>query len=94
MDKIEFKEASELVSALQNDVSEIIFELRSEKKEVCRRRDCKMEPIKEAIFVGNEIGFYGGYGNKLIYDSLRNVKRRGLRRLAGILEGKMEDYNY
>ena len=53
-----------------------------------------MEPIKEAIFVGNEIGFYGGYGNKLIYDSLRNVKRRGLRRLAGILEGKMEDYNY
>lgn len=94
MGKIEFREANRLVSVLQNDVSEIILSWEVKKKEVCRRRDCKMEPIKEAIFVGNEIGFYGGYGNKLIYDSLRNVKRRGLRRLAGILEGKMEDYNY
>lgn len=48
--------------------------------------------IKEVIFAGNEIGFYGE--NKLIYDSLRNVERRGLRRLAGIIEDKMEDYNY
>ena len=40
------------------------------------------------------MSFYGRYGNKLIYDSLRNVKRRGLRRLASIIEDKMEDYNY
>lgn len=44
------------------------------------------------IFTGNEIGFYGG--NKLIYDSLRKAERRGLRRLASIIEDKMEDYNY
>ena len=48
--------------------------------------------IKEVIFAGNEIGFYGE--NKLIYDSLRNAKRRGLRRLTSIIEDKMEDYNY
>ena len=51
-----------------------------------------MELIKEVIFAGNEIDFYGG--NKLIYDSLRNAKRRGLRRLTNIIEDKMEDYNY
>lgn len=50
--------------------------------------------IKEVIFAGNEIGFYGGYGNKLTYDSLRNAEKRGLRRLASIIEDKMEDYNY
>lgn len=44
------------------------------------------------IFADNEIDFYGG--NKLIYDSLRNAKKRGLRRLASVIEDKMEDYNY
>lgn len=91
MDKIEFKEANELVSALQNDVSETIFELRSEEKE---GKIVRNGAIKEVIFAGNEMSFYGGYGNKLTYDSLRNAKRRGLRRLAGIIEDKMEDYSY
>lgn len=80
MDKIEFRGANKLVSVLQNDVSEIILSWGEEK-------EGKMELIKEVIFAGNEIGFYGG--NKLIYDSLRNAKKRGLRRLASI----MEDYN-
>ena len=91
MGKIEFREANKLVSALQNDVSEIIFELRSKEKEGKTMRN---GVIKEVIFAGNEMSFYGEYGNKLTYDSLRNAKRRGLRRLAGIIEDKMEDYNY
>lgn len=90
MGKIEFKEANELVSALQNDVSETIFELGEEKEGKIVRNGV----IKEVIFAGNEMSFYGGYGNKLTYDSLRNAKRRGLRRLVGIIEDKMEDYNY
>lgn len=61
--------------------------MRSEEKE---GKIVRNGVIKEVIFAGNEMSFYGGYGN----DSLRNAKRRGLRRLAGIIEDKMEDYNY
>lgn len=89
MGKIEFREANELVSALQNDVSEIILSQGEEKSSLLKVKLCEMELIKEA---GNEIGFYGR--NKLIYDSLRNAEKRGLRRLASIIEDKMEDYNY
>lgn len=95
MGKIEFREADELVSALQKDISEIIFELRGEEKGNLLRL-AMWEPIKEAIFIGSEIRFYDGYG-RLRYsisgDSLESVKRRGLRRLAGIIEDKMGDYN-
>ena len=93
MGKIEFREANELVSALQNDVLEIILSWGEEKSSLSKVKLCEMELIKEVIFAGNEIGFYYG-GNKLIYDSLRNTERRGLRRLASIIEDKMEDYNY
>lgn len=65
--------------------------MRSEEKE---GKIVRNGVIKEVIFAGNEMSFYGGYGNKLTYDSLRNAKRRGLRRLASIIEDKMEDYNY
>lgn len=92
MGKIEFREANELVSALQNDISEIILSWGEEKSSLSKVKLCEMELIKEVIFAGNEISFYGG--NKLIYDSLRNAERRGLRRLASIIEDKMEDYNY
>lgn len=92
MGKIEFREENELVSALQNDVLEIILSWGEEKSSLLKMKLCEMELIKEVIFAGNEIGFYGG--NKLIYDSLRNAEKRGLRRLASIIEDKMEDYNY
>lgn len=61
--------------------------MRSEEKE---GKIVRNGVIKEVIFADNEMSFYGGCGN----DSLRNAKRRGLRRLAGIIEDKMEDYNY
>lgn len=95
MGRIEFREADELVSALQKDVSGIISELRSEEKNSLLRLAI-WEPIKEAIYMGGEIKFYDGYG-RLVYsisgDSLESVKRRGLRRLAGIIEDKIGDYN-
>lgn len=92
MGKIEFREANELVSALQNDVLEIILSWGEERSSLSKVKLCEMELIKEVIFTGNEIDFYGG--NKLIYDSLRKAERRGLRRLASIIEAQMEDYNY
>ncbi len=80
MSKVEFREADELVSALQNDVEGIIFELRGDDKKEERvgvpacfsgtpydwLRLKHMEPVRKVEIEGDGLSFYGGYGNKLI----------------------------
>lgn len=80
MDSFKFREADELVSALQNDVEGIILSLRGdgEKEEKVgvpagfsgNTRDWywlrSIEPISHIELHNSSLNFYGGMGNKLI----------------------------
>lgn len=80
MDSFKFREADELVPALQNDVEGIILSLRGDgKKEekvgvpVCFSGSARdwywlrsIEPISHIELYNSGLNFYGGMGNKLI----------------------------
>lgn len=105
MSRIEFREADELVSALQNDVEEIIFELRGEDKEKIKgEKDWYwlhggMGLVDRVEYEDNNLCFYGGYGNRLlfkisdggnIFKVLNNGVRKNIRGLRR-LTGIIED---
>lgn len=80
MDSFKFREADELVSALQNDVEGIILDLREDgerEKEVgvpaCFSGSLRdwywlrdIRPISHIEVHNSAMNFYGGVGNKLI----------------------------